>query len=420
MNELAKRIVRGLLLVLCGAAISLLILSIRKTGQVQSKLNEVTSQLSYLQDSTAMIQSNLNDMEANIEATLEEESSLIEDYTIQVTGIDLKADTYDVAITILPKEYTEATQTAIYFGTRAYDLELQGLAYKGSATLSLKNNYDGNVTVLFTNGEKRNTEVLHNYVGFPTQLATTLSGALAQTQDSYKNGTWEFSGDVSYELDGHGVFSFTEFSLVTEVNGTTVYDYDLLRDSGGMSESIAGEEPSTDTASDDTEAGIEDAASTEAAQALTGEEAAEEAQIPAATTDELPEETTDGLPEQTAGEDSLQAENQEEAQPGTKNAGQDSMEAFSEEQVKEQPQQEVSVSGMGGTHTMQFTCPAAEGDTVSIYLRAVTSDGYTFILPLWEGFFTEDDEVRAERYANANTSLAIYDPNDYLWKEMEI
>lgn len=418
MNELAKRIVRGLLLVLCGAAISLLILSIRKTGQVQSKLNEVTSQLSYLQDSTAMIQSNLNDMEANIEATLEEESSLIEDYTIQVTGIDLKADTYDVAITVLPKEYTEATQTAIYFGTRAYDLELQGLAYKGSATLSLKNNYDGNVTVLFTNGEKRNTEVLHNYVGFPTQLAATLSGALAQTQDSYKNGTWEFSGDVSYELDGHGVFSFTEFSLVTEVNGTAVYDYDLLRDSGGMPESPAGEEPSTDTESDDTEAGAGENGSTEAMQELTGEDAAEDAQTPAAT-DELPEETTDGLPEQTAGEDSLQTETPQEAQPGAENAAQDGVEASSEAQMEEQPRQEVSVSGMGGTHTMQFTCPAVEGDTVSMYVRAVTSDGYTFILPLWEGIFTEDDEVRTERYANANTSLAIYDPNDYLWKEME-
>lgn len=401
MNELAKRIVRGLLLVLCGAAISLLVLSIRKTGQVQSKLNEVTSQLSYLQDSTVMIQSNLNDMEANIEATLEEESSLIEDYTIQVTGIDLRADTYDVAITILPKEYTEATQTAIYFGTRAYDLELQGLAYKGSATLSLRNNYDGNVTVLFTNGEKRNTEVLHNYVGFPTQLAATLSGALAQTQDSYKNGTWEFSGDANYELDGHGVFSFTEFSLVTEVNGTTVYDYDLLRDSGGMPESLTGEEPSTDTAADNTE-----------------EDAAEEAQIPAAATGELPEETMDGQPEQAQGEDSLQTETTEETVAGNENAAQDGMEAPSEAQMKEE-QQEISVSGMGGTHTMQFTCPAAEGDTVSMYFRAVTSEGYTFILPLWEGIFTEDDVVRAKRYANAKTSPAIYDPNDYLWKEAE-
>ncbi len=418
MNELAKRIVRGLLLVLCGAAISLLILSIRKTGQVQSKLNEVTSQLSYLQDSTAMIQSNLNDMEANIEATLEEESSLIEDYTIQVTGIDLKADTYDVAITVLPKEYTEATQTSIYFGTRAYDLELQGLAYKESATLSLKNNYDGNVTVLFTNGEKRNTEVLHNYVGFPTQLAATLSGALAQTQDSYKNGTWEFSGDVSYELDGHGVFSFTEFSLVTEVNETAVYDYDLLRDSGGMPESLAGEEPSTDTTSDDTQATSEENGSTEASQDLTGEDAAEDAQTPAAT-DELPEEITDGQPERAQGEDSLQTETPQETEPGNENARQNSAEAPFKEQVKEQPQQEVSVSGMGGTHAMQFTCPVAEGDTVSMYVRAVTSDGYTFILPLWEGIFSEDDEVRAERYANANTSLAIYDPNDYLWKEME-
>ena len=233
MNELAKRIVRGLLLVLCGAAISLLILSIRKTGQVQSKLNEVASQLSYLQDSTAMIQSDLHTMEENIETTLEEESSLIEDYSIQVYSVNLQEQTYDVDITILPKEYTEATQTSIYFGTRAYNLELQGLVYKGEATLSLKNNYDGNVTVLFTNGEKRSTEVLHNYVGFPTQLATTLSGGLANASDSYKDGTLEFDGQVSYELDGHNMFDFTSFSLVAEVNGENVYDYDLIRETGG-------------------------------------------------------------------------------------------------------------------------------------------------------------------------------------------
>ena len=126
----------------------------------------------------------------------------------------------------------------------------------------------------------------------------------------------------------------------------------------------------------------------------------------------------DGQPEQTQGEDSLQTETPEEAVTGNENAAQDGMEASSEAQMKEE-QQEISVSGMGGTHTMQFTCPAVEGDTVSMYFRAVTSDGYTFILPLWEGIFTEDDIVRAKRYANAKTSPAIYDPNDYLWKEAE-
>ncbi|MCI5856711.1 MAG: hypothetical protein MR016_05015 [Agathobacter sp.] len=407
MNELAKRIVRGLLLVLCGAAISLLILSIRKTGQVQSKLNEVASQLSYLQDSTAMIQSDLHTMEENIETTLEEESSLIEDYSIQVSSVNLQEQTYDVDITILPKEYTEATQTSIYFGTRAYNLELQGLVYKGEATLSLKNNYDGNVTVLFTNGEKRSTEVLHNYVGFPTQLATTLSGGLANASDSYKDGTLEFDGQVSYELDGHNMFDFTSFSLVAEVNGENVYDYDLIRETGGAK----------------VQAEAETQLQTEADIDASGEDSPNDAG----------DENIDAEEEQTADQvinpqaDDAGADSKEQTADDTGTAAATEAAQQEEENLPDLPDasqtdvalQEVSVSGLGGEHDIHFLSPAVEGNSIKIYLKAATQDGYTFVFTLWEGSFTEDDNARAQEYLDGSYNQTVVDANGNIWNKAE-
>ena len=80
-------------------------------------LSEVKTQLAYIQDTNSIIQNEVTNMESNIEATLEAESSMLENYSIEVTGYDFAAGTYDVAISILPKEYTDTTQAVIYFGT---------------------------------------------------------------------------------------------------------------------------------------------------------------------------------------------------------------------------------------------------------------------------------------------------------------
>ena len=162
MKRYGKKIVSGLLLILVIAAISLLAFMGKTVGSLRTKLDEMTAQLLYLQDTTNVIQSNLGSMETNLEAAMEEEASLIEDYLIQVKDWDFSKGTYTVDIMILPKEYTDATQTSVYFGTKGYLLELQGYLYKGSVTLSMDSNYDGNVTVLFTNGNKNATEVLHH------------------------------------------------------------------------------------------------------------------------------------------------------------------------------------------------------------------------------------------------------------------
>ena len=68
--------------------------------------------------------------------------------------------TYTVSVSVVPKEYTEDTKTSVFFGTNEIPLELDGIKYTGEATLPLSEDYAGNVTFLFVDGNKRSTEAV--------------------------------------------------------------------------------------------------------------------------------------------------------------------------------------------------------------------------------------------------------------------
>lgn len=190
-------------------------------------LNEVKTQLAYIQDTNSIIQNEVTNMESNIEATLEAESSMLEDCSIEVTGYDFVAGTYDVAISILPKEYTDTTQAVIYFGTQETYLTLNGLVYEGTATLPVGTGYDGNVTVLFMDGNKKTTEVLQGYKGFQSSVKGLVSGGIEQNP-TYENGLLTFSTNVDYILEGASNYEFETFEFIVAAGGEELYYYDLM------------------------------------------------------------------------------------------------------------------------------------------------------------------------------------------------
>jgi hypothetical protein len=352
--------------VLVIGAVSLFSFCIIKMNRIHVTMNELMSQLFYLQDSVSVLQSDMGTMETNIEAALEEESSLIEDFSVSLRDFDFEKGTYEVDITALPKEYTEATQLTVYFGTKGYNLELQGILFKGSATLSTKNNYDGNVTVLITNGEKRSTQVINNYKGFQTILAESIGGSIDGVEDRYRDGVWDFSGSVNYELDGQGSFEFESFHLVAEVGAETVYDYDLIRETGGA---IQKETPEEESSTVDQE----------------NEDVSQE------------ESDSDDRAEETDEDDAQQ----EETDEGTPEAADTSEEASEEENE--------SISGETGAQDVSFTCEAAETDTVRFYLTAVTKEGIRLQLVLFEGTLSGDAETRMDNLTMYSPILDYYD-----------
>jgi hypothetical protein len=384
------RMGKGLMFVLVIGAVSLFSFCIIKMNRMQVTLNELMSQLFYLQDSVSVLQSDMGTMETNIEAALEEESSMIEDFSVSLRDFDFEKGTYAVDITVLPKEYTEATQLTVYFGTKGCNLELQGILFKGSATLSVKNNYDGNVTVLITNGEKRNTEVINNYKDFQTILTESLGGFIDGVEDSYRDGVWEFNGSVSYELDGQGSFEFTSFHLIAEAGGEAAYDYDLIRETGGAIETDTPEEKPTEEMS-----GQEDAF----AQGGEPEDTA-----PGDTAPDVQEDS----PESAA--DAENADDAADAAELPDGAGDAQADGTAEQETAVETDE--SISGETGTQDVSFSCRAEETDTVKIYLTAVTKEGITLRLTLFEGALSGDAKTEAADIADYTPVLDYYDKNN--------
>lgn len=119
------------------------------------KVSELTNQLAYLQDTTNIILSDVGGMQSSIEKTLEEEASMVEDYSIEVKDMDFARHEYKVEVSVIPKEYTDNTTMSIYFGTMECPLKADGYMFKGNITLPLNKTFNGNVTFLLANGKRR-------------------------------------------------------------------------------------------------------------------------------------------------------------------------------------------------------------------------------------------------------------------------
>lgn len=199
------------------------------------KLSELTNQLTYLQDSTSVILSDMSNLQSNIEKTLQEENSAIEDYTITVASLDFANKTYKVDVSVVPKEYTDKTQISIYFGTRECQLKRGEYAFTGTQELPIDKNFDSNITFLISNSRKKTTEVLNDYQGLDLNLDQVLMASLDDAP-MYRNGNIRLDSTCNVELEGNGLFEFQSLDLVTMLDEKEIDSTDLLAQMNGTDE----------------------------------------------------------------------------------------------------------------------------------------------------------------------------------------
>ncbi|MDC7301200.1 hypothetical protein [Agathobacter ruminis] len=224
------------------------------------ELRKLSAQMTYMQDTVSVINSNLDNLGTNITAQLEEETSLVEDYQIKLKSINFETKTYTVDVTIVPKEFTESTETSVYFGTKEYRMDKDGFTYHTTATLPINESYEGNVTVLFTDGTKRTTEIIKYYHGIDIKGHDYITCTGETEQSISKEGLLSEKSNLNIKVDGAQLFSFEEISYVVSVNGTEVYTYNLLEEyekkqaaEADTDEPEAGPEPETETQTEDAE-----------------------------------------------------------------------------------------------------------------------------------------------------------------------
>ncbi|MBQ8040366.1 MAG: hypothetical protein IJ274_10940 [Lachnospiraceae bacterium] len=194
---------------------------------MQDKMTEMGNQLSYLIDTNSILQSQVSNLQSNIETALEEEGSLVEQQSIEVVDTDFSTGTYEVKISVVPKEYSDVTKVSVFFGANEIPLTLNRYAYEGTAELSLGNNYDGNVTFLFVNGDKKSTEILKNYESLQTKLKDLLYGSIPEIPE-YKDGKILFSDEISYTLNAYETYGYETLELVLMADEENLVIVNLL------------------------------------------------------------------------------------------------------------------------------------------------------------------------------------------------
>lgn len=220
---------KTLLRIFAVATLLLLIVIGGFLAYLRLQLSQISNQLSYMKDTLAVTQGEMGGLKSDIQAMLEEESSLIESYSIEVSSMDFAQGSYDVNISIVPKEYTDTMTISVYFGTREFYLEKDNFTYRGTAHLLLEEEYSGNVTVLFTDGTKKSTEILSRYKDLTNQLTNVL-GVSMSASPTYKDGKFIVGSSVDVDLNGLETYSFTDCKYVIATSDEVLYQYDVLND----------------------------------------------------------------------------------------------------------------------------------------------------------------------------------------------
>lgn len=339
---------------------------------VNGELRHLKNQMTYLSDTSSVILSGVDTMRADIEQTLQEEASLIEDWSVELKQTNFAMGTYRVAMTVIPKEYTEKTQVEMYFGTNKFGLQLENFKFVGEAQLSLNHRYDGNVTVLLVNGKKKNTEVLAGYQDIQNGFEEILSGSLKEIP-KFENGVMRVNQDFAYNISDKNKFGFTEFQLVIESDGQVLDAFDLFADSAAETKS---DTPKSDMT------GNEKGEKEKTENTKTGNEKSDIAKI---------EDASDG--------ENLSKENTE-------------ISTESDDAIEElEP-----VYLLNGSYYVKEHYEVEEGSQIRIYLKGVCQEGFTFTYDLFRGV-TQEGAVKgfadAEDYFAPNAR--VYDALGY-WR----
>ena len=210
-------------------AITIILLAALIAGAVllNNRIKKLETQMSYTSDNTSVILSDVQTMQDNIKSTLEGGGQ-----PHNRLGHFLKKRRtyrYDIqqsSVSVVPKEYTEDTKTSIFFGTNEIPLELNGIKYTGEATLPLSEDYAGNVTFLFVDGNKRSTEVLDEFEGVTSVFKNVASGILSD-KPTFDNGSIKLGTDVDVAVMGNDYFDFNSVQLVVASSGTELKTYDI-------------------------------------------------------------------------------------------------------------------------------------------------------------------------------------------------
>lgn len=363
-------------------------------GFVLNRISILSNRIAYLSDTADIIMNDVSTLQSDIEATLEEETSLLESWNIDLVDTDFRTKTYTVDVSIIPKEYTDSTKAIIYFGTNQYELTLDNYSYKARVKLHQGESFAGNVTVLFIDGDKKSTEVIKGYKDVQPDFSHVLSGN-ATEMPVYKDGKLEIDGAFDFALQGDEDFKFESFELVVQSNQTKIDTVDLKELAEEERNKSDGTDKANKNGKNDTTDGEDNADDPDNADGADDDDSTKD-------DGEAKSESTGKLTLADATEQSQRAERSS---------------IDTETQTSEDTETDTisTIDSLAGIYEMKGEYDIDNSTDVRIYLRAETEDGYVFEYDLFNGRTIseasqsgDDDDNQKD---NSNVSGFVYKEN---------
>ncbi len=173
-------------------------------GQLQGLNSRMDALQSNVNGVSSDVSSSIHAMTGQIQTILEQEASLLDDYSCQVTGADLSAGTLFLDVTATPKEYTQGMELIF----TAEPAGAEPVATSG----------------ILTSGHAFRAEGWEVPLGDPIKLSVSLGGG-GSWQTQTLETLYGYSGDIGWELSlshgGHSAFlkNRTEWSVDWTVTG---------------------------------------------------------------------------------------------------------------------------------------------------------------------------------------------------------
>lgn len=325
--------------------------------RMYNNISLLGNKITYLSDSAEILLTDIGNLQTNIEATLEEETSLIESWSIDLVETDFRKKNYTLDVVIIPKEFTDNTTVSVYFGTNEFVLPKNGFSYEALISLPLGESFEKKVTVLLTDGKKKSTEILRGYKDVQHDFSHILSGN-ATAMPEYKNGQFSIDGAFDFALKGKSDFKFSEFNMYIMADNEEL-DVVNLKELYQLQD--------VENNQDENEV--------EADEDLNGE----------------------GLLTIIGNGTSMTSVNTEDVETST-------------EELLAQ-----SISELAGTYQMKKAYELATGTDVRIFLRAVSEDGFTFEYDLFNGkiMLVEESSETEEATLDENDTNGFEESENY-------
>jgi len=214
MKNISEKMLLGILLVL-GIAFGIML-----SGRFESLSNQINDLRAIASDQNRQT----GNLYSQIEGLLKKNASIIDSYEITYGGINSENMTFDVRLSVSPKEFGDKTSASYSIGSTRGAMTREGNVF--SAVIDLPISEEGRPSVIFSENGQNRSETIEYTVSFRQNYLYKLKCDYSGNK-SYSGKKLGYSGNIVVAFDPSQGFAPKSGRLLATVDGAEVFSEDI-------------------------------------------------------------------------------------------------------------------------------------------------------------------------------------------------